>query len=303
MARKMTEKAGLLDCAPFASRRLWSLWDMLQRPIHDLVNPVNLIGATSQFLNSLKGYPWIIPNKAFTETQNRIEAFITACVSFDLNVSANAATRLQKFMASMTGNNDGNYYIFEADAKELANKFKSLQIVMKNEAETKTVLVLQPEKAQMFGSTEPAFGREVGLKFPSITYDMEESAKCLALDRSTASVFHAVRCLEAALKANAKCLDIPDPTLANDRNWGNMLSAIEKKMDSRWPKKTRLGGDVSYFERIFAALNAIKNPYRNGTMHLEMKFTEEEAKYMLEMISGLMKQIASRMDENGLPLA
>jgi hypothetical protein len=47
----------------------------------------------------------------------------------------------------------------------------------------------------------PLFGQDTARNFPSVAYEIEEAGKCLALDRSTASAFHSIRCLEAGIRA------------------------------------------------------------------------------------------------------
>lgn len=38
-------------------------------------------------------------------------------------------------------------------------------------------------------------------------------------------------------------------------------------------------------------------------MHVENKYTADEAEHILMAVHGFMKKLASRMDEQGLPLA
>jgi hypothetical protein len=64
-----------------------------------------------------------------------------------------------------------------------------------------------------------------------------------------------------------------------------------------------MSGDGEFFDNAFAALAAMQNPYRNSTMHLDQKYTSEEASHIFEVVGGFMKKLASRMDEDGLPLA
>jgi hypothetical protein len=73
-------------------------------------------------------------------------------------------------------------------------------------------------------------------------------------------------------------------------------------MDKKWPNAAdRMSGDGLTFDSLHASLAAIKSPYRDSTMHLEEKYTEEEARYVFEMVKGLMTKIAARMDEYGEP--
>src|SRR4051795_7608402 len=65
--------------------------------------------------------------------------------------------------------------------------------------------------------------RSVQQTLPSLEYEISETGKCLALGRSTASVFHSIRCLEASIRALARCLRLPDPTTGAERNWNIVL--------------------------------------------------------------------------------
>jgi hypothetical protein len=165
------------------------------------------------------------------------------------------------------------------------------------------VFTIPAEAAKYLKDGPPHFGADVADKFPGdATYEIAESAKCLALERSTASAFHSIRCLEAGIRAMARCLGIPDPMRANERTWGKALESIEKEIKRRWPyANNRMSGDGQTFDELYATLAAIQNPYRNVTMHLEAKYTSEEAEHIFAMVKGLMTRIASRMDENGEP--
>jgi hypothetical protein len=57
------------------------------------------------------------------------------------------------------------------------------------------------------------------------------------------------------------------------------------------------------FQSLFASLDAVKNPWRNATMHVENKYVPEEAEHIFAAVKGFMKELASRMDESGQPLA
>lgn len=161
---------------------------------------------------------------------------------------------------------------------------------------------LNPRDHGYFVDPDP-FGPTVSSQFPSADYDISEAAKCLALGRSTASAFHSIRCLEITIRAIARCLDIPDPTKPAERNWGKILTAINQEMTRRWSTSDRMHGDGQLFEEFHAALAAMRNPWRNATMHLDQKYTQEEARNLFEVVSGFMKSLASRCDEMGSPKA
>ena len=109
-----------------------------------------------------------------------------------------------------------------------------------------------------------------------------------------------MRILEIAIASFAARLSIPDPVKATDRSWGNMLNAIRDKMDLEFPKTKRLpGSEGAALEGIYASLDAIKNPWRNATMHVDSIYQEEEARHILTCTALLVDKMAAVFDENG----
>ena len=165
-------------------------------------------------------------------------------------------------------------------------------------------LSLSRRERDFYDAKEPRFGKDVAAKFLGVAYEIDEAGKCIALERSTAAAFHAIRCLEGGIRALSRCLVIPDPTRASDRNWGAILKSLKDEIDKRWPgSSTRLHGDGQFFDNAYAALAAIQNPWRNATMHLDQKYTLDEAQNIFEVVKGFMTRLASRCDENGDPKA
>jgi hypothetical protein len=175
---------------------------------------------------------------------------------------------------------------------------------LRRELHSVMVFIVEGDRHKYFAPDFPLCGSEVSAKFPSISYEVQEAGKCLAFERSTASAFHSIRCLEAAIRAMSRCLDIPDPTKASDRSWFKTLEAIKKELQHRWPTTgSKMSGDGRFFEEAYAALAAMQNPWRNATMHLDQIYTEEAARDLFNVVGGFMRRIAARIDENGAPKA
>ena len=148
------------------------------------------------------------------------------------------------------------------------------------------------------------FGNDTKDKFQSAHYEIDEAGNCLALGRSSASVFHLMRIMEIGLSAVAKCLQITDPVKPAERNWGSILRFVREAINAKWPTAAdRMTGDGALFEAIYASLDAVKNPWRNATMHVENKYTDEEAEDIFLAVKSFMKKLSSRCDENGDPQA
>ena len=189
------------------------------------------------------------------------------------------------------------------DSATMLEKHNSIYSRIEDELDGSHFLYVEPGSVGLFNGGAGLFGDEVAAKFPSLSYDIGEAGKCLALERSTASAFHSLRCLEGGIKALSRCLGIPDPIRGAERNWGVMLRKVKEEIERRWKAEARLNGDGQQFEDAHAALAAMQNPWRNATMHLEQTYTEEEAEHLLRVAKDFLKRLARRMDEDGEPKA
>ncbi len=149
------------------------------------------------------------------------------------------------------------------------------------------LLYLNQNEAALFDPAENLLAfdgnpiNEVRERFPNSCFEIEECAKCLALGRHTASVFHAMRVMEIGLGAFAKHLGISDPAKANDRSWGVILKSIKSKIDDKWPSSTRLPEtEGAKMDAIYVTIDSVKNPWRNTTMHVEQIYAPHEATHI-----------------------
>jgi hypothetical protein len=182
---------------------------------------------------------------------------------------------------------------------------ESIRSRLQDEMNLIKLLVLDSESQNYYAPKSPLFDDLFADKFKRDgAFELDEAAKCIALARPTGAVFHLMRLMEVGVRALARCLDIPDPLKPAERNWGHILTEIKKGIDLRWPTAaTRANGDGALFERLHASLDAVKNPWRNATMHVENKYTDDEAKHIFAAVKGFMGTLAGRCDENGDPMA
>jgi hypothetical protein len=159
------------------------------------------------------------------------------------------------------------------------------------------------DEAEYFDPPSPLFGAEVNAKFPSVSYEIEEAGKCYALGRYTATVFHLMRTLETGVDALAKCLGIPDPIKNSDKTWGAILRNVKNELTRRATAGWTNAADKQFFDEVYASLDAVRTAARNPVMHVERKYVDYEAEDIFTAVRGLMRKVASRMDENGRPPA
>lgn len=187
---------------------------------------------------------------------------------------------------------------------DLLHPIEDINNTLTRELTLTRVYVLEVYKQRYYAPEKSLFGKDFEDKFVSSAFELDEAAKCLALSRPTACVFHLMRLMEIAVRAVARCLAIPDPIQPAERSWGAVLKKIRDGIDAKWPTvAARSVGDGEVFDSLYASLDAVKNPWRNSTMHPANKYTDDEAEHIFTAVRGFIMRLASRCDENGDPKA
>lgn len=276
-----------------ASNRVVSLWDMLE------INAANFITAVSE-LRLMKS---VIQHKFDDSTKAQIvgaldrETFIQhAGVLQDALFPIGARLAIVSTDRLITALNDDQELIYIA----VSNAIEEIESRLRDELGFTKMFVINADRASLFRGADYLLGQAAADAFPSAWFDCEEASKCLCLGRPTAAVFHCMRMLEISIKALAKRLNIADPVKPAEKNWGIMLGAIKGEIDNKFPVSTRMPGTEGHLlERIYSSLDAVKNPWRNATMHVEAVYTEAEAQHILHCTAIILQHISEGFDENG----
>lgn len=172
------------------------------------------------------------------------------------------------------------------------NMFAILQGRVEDELSQTLFMHFTPKQAELYGNRSP-FGDVVRKSFPSCAWDAEEAARCLSVRRATASVFHLMRVMEAGLKAMSNSLGIPYAP-----SWESHLNQIRNRIAAKHRTKgVRWKRDEPFFSDAAARLEAVKVAWRNPTMHIVRKYTEEEASEVYDAVSIFMKHLARKIRE------
>lgn len=180
------------------------------------------------------------------------------------------------------------------ELQRLIEPILGLIAVYRDEMEGQKVLVMPPDAAERFADPEAIFGGTVLDAFPSAQYDIQETGKCLALQRFTASVFHCMRIMEVGLEALGAELGLAVAT-----NWNTALTQIEKEVRSRSiaTHGPNWKSDETFFSEAVTHFRVVKNAWRNHTMHRRETFDEERARSVLQSTADFMRTLAGRLSE------
>ncbi|BBN89710.1 hypothetical protein AZSP09_27330 [Azospira sp. I09] len=268
------------------SNRLWNLWEMKEFFLPNLLLLAKELGRLAEeYENAEAGST--LEKDVQLNNASKLREYAQDFSALDLPMCRIQAERL----AGQMGLN----------ASEIAQGLKDLYARMEDECTLRKFLTLSDTQAGYVFPSSPPFGLEVVQKLPKIAYEVEEASKCIGLGLDTAAVFHLMRVVEIGIEAIRKSLAIPDPVKASGRNWGILIKKISDAISekSQWASKD----DKQFFFEVLASLDAVRNAWRNATMHVETKYKPEESEPIFIAVKSLMKKIANRMDEYGMPLA
>jgi hypothetical protein len=280
----------------FAPGRLWSLWDMLKfnaRSFYSAVSTMRRAHALMDKESDKKKTE--ISAKERRSAPKVLARLETACAELGTPVTKMAVSELIEAIKSRKR---------RLTHEEFSSILKEVDGTLRRELSLVNLFVLDGKAQEYFAPKGPLFGTGFESSFPSAAYELDEAGKCLALGRPTASVFHLMRIMETGIKAVARCLGMPDPTRPAERNWGLILKNIKGEIDARNAQQQWVNQlDREFFESSYASLDAVRVAWRNTTMHVENKYSPDEAEHVFAAVRGFMKQLVSRCDEQGQPTA
>lgn len=127
------------------------------------------------------------------------------------------------------------------------------------------------------------YGEAVDNAFPDSVEDMEGAGKCLAFGQATATVFHLMRAMEAAVKIMTSSLGVTNV----EKEWGKLLSDIDRAIQPM-PK----GSMRDEWSSAHTHLYHVKQAWRNSTMHPKRTYSETEAKSVFDAVGSFMRHLA-----------
>jgi hypothetical protein len=130
-----------------------------------------------------------------------------------------------------------------------------------------------------------------------IENEMERAAKCFAFGQYTACVFHLMRICEAGVRALAKATGYDWDQCPN---WGKFYKQYDVQLATNPTKHVEPWlSHADFLESVGGNLRAVKDAWRNNTMHLEKTYDEEQSHHLLTVVPSFMKQLSSQVDEDG----
>lgn len=163
-----------------------------------------------------------------------------------------------------------------------------------------TFLCVPAQDRALFEQYEEPFGIDVSLAFGGeLDFDISEAARCIALERHTAAVFHLMRVMEAALKLLAKKMNVPltkkvkGVVTSKEKAWNETVRDIRTKINLR-AERTK---DQRQWKEDHSALcnhlDGVRLAWRNPTMHPKATYDAHEAREIYQNVKTFIQHLAN----------
>ncbi len=295
----LASTAGTVAASP-DSRRLWSLWDMLEFQaiaFYDTVTLLREIRAYIDFPKHIKDSTVSVDLPMSKDVckhgAGRLRDLVDSLKVLGTRLTMIAAARLAKRLDEDITYQDFGVALAEIDAR------------LRDELSSVILFVMDSDRAK-YHRASPPFGTDVPNRFPAVIDDVEGAAKCLALGQGTASVLHLMRVLEVGLKALGQALGIPYAP-----SWESYLTQISTRIGAKHKTKgIQWKRDEKFYRDVSGDLLTIKQAWRNPTMHVGRKYSVDEAEeifratrsFMQALAKGLPKTVVKKKRSGGASL-
>lgn len=127
--------------------------------------------------------------------------------------------------------------------------------------------------------------------------EAEHAAKCFAYGEYTACAFHLMRVCEIGVRAFGIAIGFRN---TDNPNWGKVFQFFDDQMAQNPAQRSpQWIANADFINDVAGHFKAVKNTWRNSTMHVDRTYTEQQAQDLLIVVGGFMKILSSRVDENG----
>lgn len=230
----------------------------------------------------------VIAEKSKVALCSSIDQMITICSEIGLELSVMQLHRLRAEVNKP-----------KAKFQPLAEPLRQLEDRIRDELQLNLFMAIPRGNAEYYDKPS-LFGQAVSDSFTEATYDISEAGSCYASGRNTACVMHLMRALEVALDAIGLGVGISGTVIDAQNSWERLLDRIRRQIETNdrsgdltWSSKRQ------FFVDAQAHLYAVKNAWRNPSMHLEKKYDDKEALRIYNAVKDFMEHLATHLDASG----
>lgn len=256
--------------------------------LHGIANIVHLMFTFTEALEKTDAHTLIMRKRDFDGVGSSLVELNRVSAGLTLDATLHSIDYALKVLNRGHVDEDGDLRIGRSHAERLVNAFDAIRTNFLAQMASKVTISLPSRHASYLAKEDCPYGRDVEDAFPEAGEDILEAARCLALGRSTAVVFHLMRAMEAAVQKIASRLLIEKI----DVPWGVLLSELDKKIGAM-PKGNRRDN----WSELHTLLFHVKQAWRNDTMHPKRTYTDAQAEAVFNAVHTFMANLALVLSE------
>lgn len=278
--------------------RLWSLLDMLERfavnkfgsYLVDFERPIaglEILHRPPQSKSEWDSFR----RMAINEFRRTLEGIVEACSEGHIPLSYAVGMQIRDFLVRSSSRSSPD------DVPALIEHARLTRQAVLNDLAEHLFLHVDRERAAFY--LQPLHGWDVVIERFGCAFDIEEGRKCYALARYTATVFHLMKVVEAAVLELQVFLKDSDVKA----HFGSVLAKLEHM--TQQTKYEHVPSDLRpylpFMRDVIVQLHAVKDSWRNKVSHVDARivpidtFTEELAKLVHDATLSLMNKLAKGM--------
>lgn len=224
------------------------------------------------------------------DVTKRLISMREECLAADLTFSVRQVDRVLQILQQTNMN-----VVLHAN---LAGAIQSLAVRIQDELQGLLVIHIPRDREPFYSDPRGQFGKSTLDRFPSVVGEVESAGKCYATGNYTASVFHLMRVMECGLRVLGESLRDPNLNQAHNPNWGTILRRCDDEL--RKPALQRSVGwreEERFYAEATANLRAVKDAWRNPTMHVDQAYDCEQALAVFNAVKGFMRHLAKKLTD------
>jgi hypothetical protein len=263
---------------------LWSLWDMLKIKAADFVSAIQ---ALQRYEAIIIEFPDTVMKDGSDLALNRdskvaCNIWLSEAKEHFDKLGASTTSKAARDLLKALDTPSFTWRQWGSALRELSNTFK-------REIESVPLYVVNSRFTSYLEAPDPIFGESVVRAFPDAAAEITEAAKCLALRRNKAVVFHLMLAMEEAVRVLAakKSATVKD---GNGR-WLPWL-IIANNIDMQVIKSMAEGPEKVAWHNANSMLKSVGHAWRNPTDHPGASYSEEDAEAIFDAVKGFMKKLA-----------
>ena len=270
---------------PWAERRAFTLMELLRFDGGAFSRISGVLAQAWTLLTKTGG----LPSSGYAQLGSALGTLETECETLHLTLTL---VHLKRFLQWYKDSQES-----ESDHQFTVHQLTELQTRLIDELNTRFMVAIPSERIKYYKGID-LFGGDVPRQFRHAAIDIEEAGKCLALNRNTACVFHLMRVMETGLRALAKSLNDPRLDPARNPSWETILrKGDEELLKPITERSIEWRSDHAFFSTAVANLRAVKDAWRNTTMHVEQNYSDETALEVWNAVRAFMRHLATKLGE------